>query len=99
MQQFFRKILMPPVFPKDEDKTRSARILNTIGWSTLLVTVAILLIRTIQGNDLNLTEVNGVLIAIIAIITSVLYVSHRGYVRSASFLFVVTLWGALSYVA
>lgn len=99
MQQYFRKILAPPAFPEDEDKTRSAAILNTIGWSTLLMVVAILLLRTIQGNDVNLGEVNGILVAVIAAIAFVLYLSHRGYVKAASFLFVATLWGGLSYVA
>lgn len=99
MQNDLRKILAPPIFPEDEDKTRSAGILNTIGWSTLLVVVSILLIRMIQGNDLNFAEVNGVLATIVVAIVSVLYLSHRGYVRAASFLFVITLWSGLSYVA
>jgi GAF domain-containing protein len=99
MQAHFRKILAPPVFQGDEDKTRSAAILNAIGWSTLLMVVVILVIRTIQGSDVNLIEVNGILVAIIAIIGFILYISQRGYVKAASFLFVVTLWGALSYVA
>ena len=99
MQNDFRKIYAPPVFPEDEDKTRSAAILNTIGWSTLLIVVSILLIRTVQGNDLNFAEVNGVLATVIVAITTVLYLSHRGYVKAASFIFVVTLWAGLSYVA
>jgi GAF domain-containing protein len=99
MQAYFRKLLASPVFQGDEDKTRTAAILNTIGWSTLLMIVVILVLRTIQGNDVNLTEVNGILVAIIVIIGFNLYLSHRGYVKVASFLFVVTLWGALSYVA
>jgi GAF domain-containing protein len=99
MQQYFRKVLAPPSFPEDEDKTRSAAILNTIGWSTLLMVTAILLIRIIQGNDVNLVEVNWILIGVIAAIASVLYLSHRGYVKAASLLFVVILWSALSYVS
>jgi GAF domain-containing protein len=99
MQHYVRKLLASPVFPEDEDKTRSAAILNTIGWSTLLIVVAILLIRTIQGNDINLGEVNGILVVVSAMIAFVLYLAHRGYVKAASFLFVVTLWGGLSYVA
>jgi GAF domain-containing protein len=99
MQYYFRKILAPPIFPEDEDKTRSAAILNTIGWSTLLIVVAILLMRTIQGNDLNFGEVNGILVTVIATIAFVLYLARRGYVKASGFLFVVTLWGGLSYVA
>lgn len=99
MQNDFRKSFAPPIFPDDEDKTRSATILNTIGWSMLLTLVCILLIRMIQGNDLNFSEINWILTAVVVVIVSVLYISHRGYVKAASFIFVVTLWSGLSYVA
>lgn len=99
MQNNLRKIFAPPVFPEDEDKTRSAAILNTIGWSTLLMLLCILLIRMIQGNDLNFAEVNWILSAVSVVIASVLYLSDRGYVKPASFLFIITLWSGLSYVA
>src|SRR5215213_3916561 len=99
MQNDFRKILAPPVFVGDEDKTRSAAILNTIGWSTLFIVTIILLIRVFQRNDVNLTEVNWVLGAVIVAIASVLFLSRRGYVKTASFIFVATVWAGLSYVA
>jgi GAF domain-containing protein len=95
----FRKFFGPAVFPEDEDKTRSAGILNTIGWSTLLMVVGILTIRIIQGNDINFAEVNGILAAITIAIASVLFLARKGYVRAAGLLFVVTLWGALTYIA
>jgi GAF domain-containing protein len=99
MQNDFRKIFAPPVFREDEDKTRSAGILNTIGWSTLLVLVFFLAIRTFQGNDVNLAEVNWILAAVIVVIAAVLYLSHQGHVKAASLIFVTALWGGLSYVA
>jgi GAF domain-containing protein len=99
MQSNVRKIFAPPVFLEDEDKTRSAAILNTIGWSTLFVVAIILLMRSFQRNDVNLTEVNWILTVIIMAISLALYLCHRAYVKTASFLFVVTLWGGLSYVA
>lgn len=99
MQFDFRKLFAPPVFSEDEDKSRAAAILNTIGWSSLLTVLVILLVRTIQANDSNLREVNWILAGTIVAIASVLVLSHRGYVRAASFLFVMTLWGALFYIA
>lgn len=99
MQFDFRKLFAAPVFSEDEDKSRAAATLNTIGWSSLLTVLAILLVRTIQGDDSNLSEVNWILAATIIAIASVLVLSHRGYVRAASFLFVMTLWGALFYIA
>ena len=95
----FRKIFAPPVFPEDEDKSRSAAILNTIGWSSLLMVVGILLVRIIQANDVNFTEVNWILAATVVVIAFILLLAHHGYVRTASVLFVITLWTALSYIA
>ena len=99
MQLDFHKLFAPPVFPDDDDKSRAAAILNTIGWSSLLTVLVILILRTIQANDANLGEVNWILAATIVAIASVLFLAHRGYVRAGSYLFVVTLWSALSYIA
>jgi GAF domain-containing protein len=99
MQRGLHRFFGPPVFPDDEDKTRSATFLNVIGWSSLLIVASILLIRMIQGNDVNLAEVNWVLAAIILAIAFVLYLSKKGYVKAASFLFIAIVWGGLSYVA
>lgn len=98
MQYNFRKILAPPVFPEEEDKTRSAAILNSIGLFTLIVVLLILGIRTIQGTDVNLVEVNSVLIAVSVAIAIMLFLSHKGYVSAASVLLVATLWSGLSYI-
>lgn len=99
MQSNFRRIFAPPVFPEDEDKTRSAAILNTISWSTLFIVVTILLIRIVQQNDVNLTEVNWILTVISVGIALILYLCHLAYIKTASVLFVAILWGGLSYVA
>jgi GAF domain-containing protein len=99
MQLDFRKIFSPPVFPEEEDKSRAAAILNTIGWSSLVIVLGILFARIIQANDVNLAEVNWALAATSLVIASVLFLAHRGYVRAGSYLFVVTLWGALTYIA
>ena len=99
MQRVFFKIFAPPVFSEDEDKTRAAAILNTIGWSSLLIVLGILIARTIQANDVNLTEVNWILAATILAIAAVLVLGHRGYVKAGSYLFVLILWNALSYIA
>jgi O-antigen/teichoic acid export membrane protein len=99
MQIDFRKLFAPPVFPEDEDKSRSAAILNTIGWSSLLMVLGILLVRILQANDVNLTEVNWILAATMVLIALILLLAHRGYVNTASVLFAITLWAALSYIA
>src|SRR5687768_8057269 len=97
MQNTFRSLFAPPIFP-DDDRTRSAAILNTIGWSTITVMVILLAIRVFQGQDTNLVEVNSILIAIIIMIAFILYSSRQGYVNTASLLFVITVWIGLTYL-
>jgi GAF domain-containing protein len=99
MQNDLRRFFAPPVFPEDEDKTRSAAILNVIGWSTLLCVTGILLIRIVQRNDVNLREVNGILVGVMLALASALYLSQRGLVKEASLLCIGTIWIGLSYVA
>jgi len=98
MQNTFRGFFAPPVFPDDNSRTRSAAILNTIGWSTIAILVILLTIRIIQGQDTNLVEVNLILTAIIIMITFMLYISRKGYVKTASLIFVITVWIGLSYL-
>ena len=98
MQNTFHRFFAPPVFLNDDERTRSAAILNTIGWSTITILVILLAIRIIQGQDTNLIEVNLVLIAIIIMIAFMLYISRQGYVKTASLLFVIIVWIGLSYL-
>jgi len=94
-----RKFFAPPVFPEDDERTRSAAILNAIGWSAAFILVLIISTRLIQGQDLNLVEVNWALTLIIVGIVLMLFLSRRGYVRAASLLLVAIAWIGLSYVA
>ena len=97
MQNTSRSFFAPPVFP-DDDQTRAAAILNIIGWSTIIILIILLAIRLVQGQDPNLVEVNLILTAIIITIAFMLYISRQGYVKSASLLFVITIWIGLSYL-
>lgn len=99
MQNEFRALFAPPIFPDDEEKTRSAYIINTIGWATLISLVFVLVLRVIQSRDPNLLEVNWILAITIVVIAFVLFMARAGYVRIASILLVFTIWGGLSYVA
>ena len=98
MQSAMRKLIAPPVFPDDEEKTRSATILNVIGWSTILIVVTLLLLRMIQGRDINFVEVNLILAIIVVTIAFMLYIARKGYVKAASLLLVAAVWIALSYL-
>ena len=99
MQNTVHGFFAPPVFPDDDNRTRAAAILNTIGWSTITILVILLAIRTVQGQDTNLVEVNLILTAIIITIAFMLFLSRQGYVKTASLLFVATVWTGLSYLA
>ena len=92
MLNAFRKFFRSPVFPEDEDKTRSAAILNIIGWSTMFIVLAILVIRVIQGRDVHLVEVNFVLMLVLIAIALMLFLSRQGYIKTAGLLLVTTIW-------
>jgi len=98
MQNAFRKFFASPVFPEDEDKTRSASILNVIGWSAMFVVAVLLMVRIIQGRDTNMVEVNLLLILILFAIALMLFLSRQGYMKTASILLVTTVWMGLSYL-
>jgi GAF domain-containing protein len=98
MLNAFRKFLASPVFPEDEDKTRSAAILNVIGWSAMLGVAMLLIVRIIQGRDMNLVEVNYVLLFIVIASALMLFLSRQGYIKTASLLFITTVWLGLSYL-
>jgi GAF domain-containing protein len=98
MQDAIRKFFASPVFAEDEDKTRSAAILNILGWSTMFIVVTLLLIRIVEGRDINLVEVNLVLTLIVVAIALMLFLSRQGYIRTAGLLFVTTVWMGLSYL-
>ena len=98
MQNAFRKFFAAPVFSEDEDKTRSAAILNILGWSTMFIVVTLLIIRIVEGRDINLVEVNLALTLIVIAIAFMLFLSRQGYIRTAGLLFVTTIWMGLSYL-
>ena len=98
MQRSIYSFLAPPRFAED-DKNRRATILNAMGWSTLFIVAVILVMRTVQGQDINLFEVNLVLITVMMIIGLVIYLTHRGHIRAAGMIFIAVIWIALSSVA
>ena len=99
MRNLLYRIFAPPVFPEDEDRTRTAYLLNVIGWSLLFVVASILILRSIQRQDANLQEVNLILTVIILAIVFILFLNHKGLVSVASTLLVSVVWIGLCYTA
>ena len=99
MQARFRRSFASPIFPEDEEKTRSAAFIHAIGWSTILIIAGLIIMRVIQGQDANLVRVNVALITVLFGIACILFLTQRGWVRAASILLVATLWSGLTFVA
>src|SRR5215212_10872927 len=92
MQKAFQNFFAAPVFPEDEDKTRSAFMLSIIGWSTIAVLTLLLIFRSLQGQDANLVEVNLIVIALVVpILLAGLLLGWRGAVL-VTFLSMVLGW-------
>jgi len=79
-----RKMLSPPVFPEDEEKTRVAGFLNTI-LLIVLVTVVIFANLTFFLTR-NFVRI-GIEIFLILLSLGILFLMRRGYVRRASIVF------------
>ena len=95
MLKFFDQLLAPPVFPGDEEKTRSAALLNTI-----LVTLAtlgfLLLIVLAVGRIVPFQTMVAVALFVLAMV-ALQFPMRRGYVRSASYTVVILFTGVLTY--
>lgn len=87
----FRKFFSQPVFPDDEDKTRLARVLNTI----LLGSLAILLVLSLIAVPFLFHEkfLNSLSILVVFVIVGFSYgLMKRGKVKLASSLYSFGIW-------
>ncbi|HMB24438.1 MAG: GAF domain-containing protein [Chloroflexota bacterium] len=97
MKNVLHKIFAPPVFPDDEDKTRSAAVLNFAGWSIAGVDlIVLLLVRPFLSGGELLGTSNLILFGIVVLTLLALYVSHRGYVKLGSFIVIALGWIGLT---
>jgi GAF domain-containing protein len=89
MWERLKRFLAPPVFEGDEDKTRTARVLNTVTWvsiSAMIVGVIPVLFReTILLPLLSLSS-SAVILGL------TIYLTRSGRVRAASWLYSMTTW-------
>lgn len=95
-----RKLLTPPIFAGDEEKTRIAGLLHTV-LAVLFATPLILIFNAllVPGNRLISLPVIGILTPTLV---ALVYFMRRGYVRSVSFITVtllLTLIGTLAYLS
>jgi len=98
MKSSLSKFLAPPVFPEDEDKTRSARFINAIVLTNILILFLFTIIRVATGAGELFGPANLVLAAIIATLSVVWLLMRAGWVRLAGYLHVTTIWLASTMI-
>ncbi|HMD80894.1 MAG TPA: GAF domain-containing protein [Anaerolineales bacterium] len=99
MQYALRRFLAPPVFPKDEEKTRSAGFINAIVLTNIALLVVFIIIRVVTGQGYLFGSANIILAGIIAILSVVWFLMRAGWVKVAGYLHVTTIWLASTIIA
>ena len=94
-----RTILRPPVFPKDEDKTRKARYANVIALAFLAATFGFEAGVRIFGNYVKLTVLDVGLFMVVSVCILGLVLLRKGHVRLTSILLVALTWIASNGLA
>jgi PAS domain S-box-containing protein len=85
-----KKLFTPPIF-EDEVKTRQANLLNIILWGLILIPIPYVLFQWIAvPENLRRALAQGLFGETVNVI--LLYILHRGYVRTASILQVCLFW-------
>jgi len=99
MQFSLRRFFAPPIFPHDEERTRSAGFINAIVLSNIPILVLFIIIRVVTGQGEVFGSANIILAGIIAILTVVWFLMRAGWVKVAGYLHVSTIWLASTMIA
>jgi GAF domain-containing protein len=94
-----RKFFAPPVFPKDEDKTRKARYANAITLAFLAVVIVFETLVRISVNYTGLAVMDFILMGLVILFVTGLIALRKGYVQLTSILLVVVVWAASNAIA
>ena len=95
----FLKLIKPPVFPEDEDKTRKAMYANAIAIAFFIAVVLFETYVRISDNYTELTNVDWTLLTLAILLITGLVLLRRGQVRLVSILIVVLIWMASNSLA
>lgn len=98
MSNTLRKVLAPPTFPDDENKTLSAYYLNIILWASSVALLVFLGIRVYQGHAL-FEASNFVLMTLIVVVIAALIIMRMGAVRLAASIHISVIWLASTFLA
>ncbi len=92
-----KKFFSPPVFPTEDD-TRVAKQLSIILWITAGLLGSLFVVLVISYNDLFSNSppvVGGLALSMVGLYV----ILRRGYIRVASYLYLIISWSGLSYIA
>ncbi|MBE2221219.1 MAG: hypothetical protein IAF02_06750 [Anaerolineae bacterium] len=94
MIAWLKKLVTPPVFEDDEEKTRVARLLNII----LLFVMSLIMLFSVPA-WFTTPEIGRIAVELFLAfwVIAMLFILHRGWVRQAGFLLSFTLWLAVTY--
>src|ERR1043165_1070267 len=85
-----KRLFSPPIF-EDEVKTRQANLLNVILWALILIPIPYVLFQWLAvPENLRRALAQGLFGEIVNVV--LLYILHRGHVRTASILQICLLW-------
>ena len=93
-----KKLLSPPVFHDDEEKTRKAYFLYIILLTCIVIFVLLLTVRSLMPSNIRILPVI-ILLALIFLFLFLFVLVHRGYVQTASLIFVIAGWTGMTIEA
>ena len=95
MLKRIRQFFSPPIFPDDEDKTRTARVLNTL---LVIAMVFLIFLAGVAVPFIFASKLYNLLILLVlfGVTGTARWLMWRGHIRSASTIFILTLWGVFT---
>ena len=94
-----RRILAPPIFPLEEDKTRKAKYANAIAVAFLFVAILYEALLRIVVGYAGFSIIDAAVLGVALICVVALVLLRRGYVQFTSFLLVVVTWIASNSIS
>lgn len=95
MPNRLRRLLAPPIFA-DEEKTRTAQILNAFIWNAIGILLVAILFRALFWTE-NGFQPLLILLAIVLVLGLGQVAIRHGHVRGTSIFLICTLWIAMTY--
>lgn len=99
MLEQVRNIFLPPVFPRDEDKTRKARYANAIILAFLAIVIVFETFVRVSENYTELSIIDLIMVGLVVLFVTGLVLLRKGHVQLTSVLLVVLVWIASNGIA